>query len=266
VTLRVLVCDDEPIAVARLVALLSRVEDVEVVATALDGPAALAAIESTRPDMLLLDIEMPGPDGFDVVRLIEKRAEADGIPAPLVTFVTAYRRLAPEAFDSGVTDFLSKPVRSARLEQCIARTRRVLAGRQAEARLPVLEKALGALRAERPGSEAAHVWVQRRGEMVRIDLETVERVCAEGAYVRLHSNGATYLHRDAISVMATRLAPVGHVRVHRSHIVRIDRVSSIRRTPHGGAELILRDGAGVPVGRSYAKAVRRRLLHLESRG
>ncbi len=260
--LRVLVCDDEPIAVSRMVALLLRIPDVDVVATALDGPAALVAAEAARPDLLFLDIEMPGPDGFEIVRSLERLAESSGNPMPLVTFVTAYRRLAPEAFDSGAVDFLSKPVRAARLELCIARARRQVAARKAELRLTELEGKVGILRAEPAASEAPHVWVQRKGEVVRVDLDSVERVTAEGPYVRLHANGSTYLHREAIGLIETRLEADTHVRVHRSHIVKTGHVARIRRTPHGGAELILRDGGQVPVGRSYAKIVRRRLLHL----
>lgn len=262
-TLRVLVCDDEPIAVSRLVALLSRFPDLEVVATALDGPTALAAVASDRPDLILLDIEMPGPDGFEVMRSIEASAAVEEGQAPLVTLVTAYRELAPDAFDNGAVDFLSKPVRIARLEQCIARARRLVASRGAEARLAVLEEKVGALQAGRLGTEAPHVWVHRRGEVVRINLDTVDRVAAEGPYVSLHATGATFLHREAIGSMAARLRQVAHVRVHRSHIIRIGHVARIRRTRHGGLELILRDEVRIPIGRSYAKDVRRKLLHLE---
>lgn len=261
--LRVLVCDDEPIAISRMVALLSRAADVEVVATALDGPAALVALESARPDLLFLDIEMPGPDGFEIVRSVERLVQDRKIPAPFVIFVTAYRRLAPEAFDSGVVDFLTKPVRAERLEQCLERARRLAAARQAEARVALLEQRFGALQAQRLGSENPHVWVQRRGGAVRVDLEAVERVSAEGPYVRLHAKEGSYLHREAMGAMETRLAPLNHLRVHRSHLVRVDQVARIRRTPNGGAELILRDGVQVPIGRSHAKEVRRRLLNLD---
>ena len=218
-TLRVLVCDDEPIAVSRMVALLSRIPEVEIVGTAPDSSAALAAIQSARPDLIILDIEMPGPDGFELVRLLEGAIEA-GTPAPLITFVTAYRQLAPEAFDSGAIDFLSKPVRPARLEQSIARARSQIAARNAEVRLAALESEMWAIRAARLGGQVLHVWVQRRGEVVRVDLDAIDRVTAEGPYVRLHANGATYLYREAIGSMEERLSPLPHIRVHRSHIVR----------------------------------------------
>ena len=264
-TLRVLVCDDEPIAVSRLVALLARVPEVEVVGTAIDGHSALAAVARTSPDLLLLDIEMPGPDGFDTVRSMEKLSAERGGEPPLVTFVTAYRRLAPEAFDSGAVDFLSKPVRAERVDRCIARARRHIAARRAERRLADLETTLDALQAGRAGTDEPHVWVQRRGEVIRVDLGSVDRIAAEGPYVRLHANGSTFLHREAIGLIETRVGRHTHLRVHRSHIVRVGQVARIRRTPHGGAELVLRDGGHVPVGRSYAKGVRRRLLHLEER-
>jgi len=259
---RILVCDDEPIAVSRLAGLLSRIPDAKVVGTAIDGPTALEAVGATRPDLLLLDIEMPGPDGFDVVRSVEDLVRDGHRPAPLIAFVTAYRRLAPEAFDSGVVDFLTKPVRLERLEQCIAKARRLASARNAEIRLAALESAAGTNNAA--GTvEAPHVWVQRRGELVKVDLETIERLSADGPYVRLHTSGASYLHRASISQLEERLAPLAHMRVHRSHIVAIAQVARIRRTVHGGAELVLRDGTQIPVGRSYAKEVRRKLLHLD---
>ena len=116
--LRVLVCDDEPLAVRRLVSMLSQMVDVDVVATAASGREAIDAVSAAAPDLLLLDIEMPSLDGFDVVERVVKLCPQD---PPLVAFVTAYRKFAPEAFESGAIDFLPKPVRLARLEATIAR-------------------------------------------------------------------------------------------------------------------------------------------------
>jgi DNA-binding LytR/AlgR family response regulator len=257
-SLRVLVCDDEPIAVAKISSLLGRIGGVELVGTAPDGREALEAVDRTRPDLVLLDIEMPGPDGFDIARVMEARDHP-----PLVAFVTAYRRLALEAFDSGAVDFLSKPVRLERLEQSVERARRVVAGRTAEQRLAVLEQRVEMLQSERRGGDARHVWVQRRGEVLRVDLCHVDRVSADGPYVRLHVGCATYLHRETIGSMEARLGRTVHTRTHRSHIVRNGYVARIRRTVHGGTELVMRDGCVVPVGRSFAKDVRRRILHLE---
>lgn len=256
-TLKVLVCDDEPIAIGRMTALLRHFPDVEIVGTAIDGAEALLACRSARPDLILLDIEMPGLDGFEVVRQV---IDLHGDQAPLITVVTAFRRFAPDAYDTGAVDFLSKPVRLSRLEQSVARARRMVAARQAEKTLEQLEEKVASLKAGHEEEQKPHVWVHRRGEVVRVDLEDVDRVSAEGPYVRLHLKDRSYLHREAIASMEERLGRIGHVRVHRSHLVRIAHVSGIRRTPHGGSELILRDGGLVPVGRSYAKEVRRHVL------
>jgi DNA-binding LytR/AlgR family response regulator len=255
--LRVLVCDDEPIAVSRLSELLARFEDVDVVATASNGDEALSAIRTSTPDLIFLDIEMPGRDGFDVVGELSR---IDPGRAPLVTFVTAFRHFAPEAFDSGAVDFLSKPVRMSRLERSLDRARRLVASRNAEKRLLAAERTVDALRRAQDGRGKPHVWVHRRGEVVRVDLDNVDRVSAEGPYVRLHLRSGTHLHRESISSIEARLSTMGHLRVHRSHLVALAHVAGIRRTLHGASELILQNGDRIPVGRSHAREVRRRLL------
>lgn len=117
-----------------------------------------------------------------------------------------------------------------------------------------------ALRTEPAPAAETSLWVSRRGETVRIDLSAVEHVAAEGAYVRLHLGAASFLHRETIRSFEAKLDPGRFLRVHRSHLVRVDRVGSIRRTVHGGSELLLRDGRPIPVGRTHAQAVRRRLV------
>ena len=255
---RVVICDDEPLANQRLASLLSRISDVEIVGTASDGREVLSLIETERPDLVLLDIEMPGMDGFDVVEQLPKLGDSDS-DAPLIGFVTAFRRFAPQAFDSGAIDFLPKPVRLSRLEKTFERARQALAGREAERRLIELQGMLEGLRDKPNPYRDAHVWVPRRGEIVRIDLEQVDRVAAEGAYVRLHVDTSSFLHREPISSVETRLDPARFVRVHRSHLVRVDQVLSIRRTIHGGGELVLRTGERIPLGRKYTREARQRL-------
>ena len=254
-----MICDDEPLALARLAALLARTTGAEVVASVRDGVEALASMRDTSPDLLLLDIEMPGLDGFDIVEQLTRLAD-EGNDAPLVAFVTAYRRFAPEAFDSGAIDFLSKPVRLSRLERTLARARVAMEGREARRRLDDLQKQIDRYRDDQGPWRNAHVWVPRRGEVVRIDLDQIDRVVAEGAYVRLHVEGSSFLHREPIGSLEKRLDPSRYVRVHRSHILRIVHIASLRRTMHGGGELVLRSGERVPLGRMYAKDARRRLF------
>ena len=182
--MRVVVCDDEILAVERLVRMLAKIEDVAIVGTAQNGRDALTLIDEHAPDALFLDIEMPALDGFDVVEALA--ADAKATP-PLIVFVTAYPQFAAHAFDTGAIDFLIKPVRHARLETAVARLRDVLEQRDARRRLAELASQLNALRAEggNNGAPANEIWVHRRAERVRVDLDTVEMVQAEGEYVRL---------------------------------------------------------------------------------
>ncbi|HSI19676.1 MAG TPA: LytTR family DNA-binding domain-containing protein [Sphingomonas sp.] len=257
--LRLLLCDDEPLAVRRLTAMLAEIPDIAVVASTTDAREAVDLVRSTMPDLLLLDIEMPDIDGFDIVEAVAKLGGA-GAAAPLVAFVTAYRKFAPQAFETGAIDFLPKPVRLNRLETMLARARHAIEGRQAARRLIELEAMLDALRANHLPARDAHVWVPRRGEVVRIDLDRTDRIVAEGAYVRLHVEENSYLHRAPIGEIESQLDPVRFLRVHRSHIVRVDHVAAIRRTIHGAGELVLRNGQRVPLGRKYSRDARRRLM------
>lgn len=253
--LRVLVCDDEPLAARRLTSMLGDMPGVLVVATAANGAEALQGVADADPDLLLLDIEMPGADGFDVVERLYER----GRP-PLVAFVTAHRSFAPDAFDTGVIDFLSKPVRRPRLEKMLGRAREALIARNAEARLAALQLHLAAVRERHLSGRDDDIWVSKRGSLVRVELRKADRIVAEGSYVRIYVGGESYLHREAIGGIEARLDPTSFIRVHRSHLVRGQLVTAIRRTIHGGGELILSCGAVIPLGRKYASEARRRIL------
>jgi DNA-binding LytR/AlgR family response regulator len=261
--MRVLICDDEPLATQRLGDLLHYCDDVEVVGCAETGQEALDQIAAARPDLLLLDIEMPRFDGFDVVEQLMPGAAPAGYN-PLVIFVTAYPRFATDAFDTGALDFLTKPVRLARLQSALARARKALAARESERRLVELSRQLEALRAERQQPrEERHLWVQRRGEMIRVDLDKVEWIEAEGEYVRLHLSGQSYLHRELLSSIMKQLDPDKFVRIHRSFAINRDRVSSVKRSVHGGSRLVLDGGVELPIGRTYRKSARAALVGTE---
>lgn len=246
--IRVFLCDDEPLALGRLSNMLTRLDDIEIVGTAGDGQSALDAIEATQPDAVLLDIEMPSLDGFDVIEELARR----GMATPLIVFVTAYPQFAAHAFDTGAIDFLTKPVRLGRLETAVERVRRAMADREARDRLAELALQVQTLREER-GQDfhiGNYLWVQRRGETVRLDLDLVDWVHAEGEYVRLHIGDASYLHREPISVLLTRLDARRFIRIHRSFIVNHERIQAVRRRATGGYKLVVGDQE-LPVGRSY---------------
>jgi DNA-binding LytR/AlgR family response regulator len=258
--MRVLICDDEPLARQRLDDLLRACEGVQAVGAANNGIEALEQVDRHRPDLLLLDIEMPRLDGFDVV---ERLARNDSSPAqapPLIVFATAFPKFAVAAFESGALDFLTKPIRQSRLEKALQKARRALEQREGEQRLEELSRQLEQLRANhRQPDEARHLWVQRRGEMYRLNLDTVDWVRAEGEYVRLHVGSDSYLHRDVLSTMMKQLDPVRFLRVHRSFAVNLDRVSSVRRSTYGDWKLVLTSGPELPIGRTYRQEIRARL-------
>lgn len=251
--IRAVLCDDEPIARRRLISRLGQIADVEVVGAAEHGRAALDLITSSRPDVVLLDIEMPGLDGLEVVAELARRRDSE----PLVVFTTAYPEFALSAFDTGAIDFLTKPVLMPRLEVAIARVRSALADRSAGARLAGLARQLEALRGNRRTFDAdPHVWIHRRGEALRLSLERIDAVHAEAEYVRIITREATYLHRESLSDFITRLDPAHYVRIHRSFVVNRANILAVRRRSTGSYRLTLRDGTELPVGKSYRRAIR----------
>lgn len=246
--MKVIVCDDEILAVERLVRMLGAIGDVVIAGSAQNGRDALALIDEHRPDAIFLDIEMPALDGFDVVEALAAR----GMPTPpLIIFATAYPQFAAHAFDTGAIDFLIKPVRHARLETAVARVRDVLDQRDARRRLAELASQLSALRAEGGNGSSNEIWVHRRAERVRVDLDTIDMVQAEGEYVRLFVGDQSFLHRASIGSIAARLDPNRFMRVHRSYVVRLDLIAKIRRKTAGGYSLLLTGGTEVPLGRLY---------------
>jgi DNA-binding LytR/AlgR family response regulator len=256
---RLVICEDEPLATERLVGMLARCPGVEIVGIATDGHSALAEIAGKRPDAVLLDIEMPGLDGFDVIEELGRRDRDDLGDVPLIIFVTAFPRFAAQAFETGALDFLTKPVRRTRLEKALERLNEALLNRDARARLAALVGQLDTMRAEHHPSHQpdSAIWVQRWNETVRIDAMDVDWVKAEGEYVRLHCADSSYLHRETISALAARFEDFGFIRIHRSHIIQQKKVKAIRRSRVAGMSLVLEDGVRLPVGRTYRASVQR---------
>lgn len=258
--LRVLVADDEPLAVARLLRFLKQCRDVEVVATASNGEEALALIRGHQPDAVLLDIKMPLLDGFDVIE------QQLGPRTPVIIFVTAFHRFAIQAFEVAAADYLLKPVRLARLEAALDRARQAIAAR-AHSDPEALRGIAEALRqsaqdADRDPGET-DIWVPRQGEFHRVPIDRIDWIKAEGVYVRLWVGSQSYLHRELIGQLADRLPSRRFLRIHRSIIVRSDLIAAVRRTRYGGLAIGLTDGTNLPVGRKYAGSVR---MLVRSRG
>jgi len=254
VSVRVLIVDDEQLALGRLSRLLEQLQDVEVVGALAEANKAVAAINRLHPDLVLLDVEMPQLDGFDLVDALARESAGKETSPPLIAFVTAYPQFALDAFDTGAIDFICKPVRLVRLEKTLERTRRALAARDATKRLEELRANLTELREATAHVEERHFWVRSRGDLLRITTGDVQWIEAQGAYVHLHLIERSYLVRNTISSLADQLAEEGFVRVHKSALVNRSKVLRVK----GGAgrlSLVLEGGTEVPIGRKYRDAV-----------
>lgn len=236
--LRVLIVDDEPLAVERLQILCARVAGVDLAGTATDGAAALRLVEALKPDLLLLDIAMPGLDGMAVARTLEGETKR-----PAVIFVTAFDQFAVAAFDVAAVDYLLKPVAQDRLEKAIARVRGLIdkagSGGNPE---PVPAAGTG---------WATEFWVPHRDEIIRISARQIDLIEAERDYMRLHVGPRSYLLHHTIGELERRLDPAEFVRLHRSTIARRERIAGFRHDGDGVWRAELKDGKFVRIGRSY---------------
>jgi two-component system response regulator AlgR len=236
--LRVLVVDDEPLAVERLQILLSRQGGVALAGTASDGEAALRVVEAVRPDLVLLDIAMPGMDGIDVACALA-RHDAD----PMVIFVTAFDNFAVGAFDVAAVDYLMKPVQSERLATALERAREH--PRRGGAPRP-------------PASRyVEEFWVPDLHGLVRIGVDQIDRISAERDYMRLHVGTRSWLIHRTIAKLEDELDPDKFIRVHRSVILRRDTIVGFTRDDGGHWNARVADGGEQRIGRSYADNVRR---------
>ena len=232
--LSTLIVDDEPLALERMELICGAIAGLKVVGTARDGKAALAAIESLAPDLVLLDMTMPELDGLAVARALTRQADA-----PAVVFVTAHDNFAVEAFDLDAVDYVLKPVTPERLERAVGRAT--------------------ARRRSRVRGEPqwlSEFWVPYRSELLRIAAADVERIDAERDYVRLHvgqKNAASrsYLLLQTVSGLEARLNPEHFIRLHRSTILRRDSITGLRHDGLGVWSAELGDGTLVRIGRTY---------------
>jgi two-component system response regulator AlgR len=237
--LRVLIADDEPLAAERLQLLLARAEGAQLVGTASDGDSAIHLTEALHPDVLLLDIAMPGLDGIAVARALAAQR-----PSPAVVFVTAFDQFAVAAFEVEAVDYLMKPVEPNRLQRALERARSYLQQRSAH---PSANKASQWLE---------EFWASDLSGLVRIAARDVDRVSAERDYMRLHVGRRSWLIHHSMSALEEGLDPNLFVRLHRSAIVRKDFIAGFTRNPSGRWIARLSDGTEQPVGRLYSDRVR----------
>ncbi|WP_338243370.1 LytR/AlgR family response regulator transcription factor [Aurantiacibacter hainanensis] len=245
-SLRVVLVDDEALAIDRLRELLIDIEEVEIVGTANTAAKAAEAIEELRPDLVFLDIQMPGRSGM---ALAAGLAPED---RPELIFITAFEHFAPDAFSVDAADYLLKPVRFDRLKQAIVRAKRRI-------RLNAAAEHINDMQVE-ANRYAQELWVSVRDGQVRLDVELIEWIEAAKDYVFLHTATRSYLHRISMSTLEQKLDPRKLMRVHRSAFVRPNLVQKLERPGKGCVNLVLRDGAIVQVGPSYVKDVLKTLV------
>ena len=241
--LRTLIVDDEPLAVERLQVICARLEGVTVVGTAGDGEAGLRLIDALDPDLVLLDMTMPLTDGLTVARTLGSRAKS-----PAVIFVTAHDAFAVEAFDLDAVDYVLKPVSPERLQRAIQRVgsrRDTSAGQGTSGDVPG------------DGRWLHEFWVPHRSELVRIAASDIERIDAERDYVRLHVGGQSYLLLQTITGLEERLDPEQFIRIHRSCILRRDRITGLRHEGLGVWSVETADGQVLRIGRTYLPNVKK---------
>jgi DNA-binding LytR/AlgR family response regulator len=248
--MRVLIVDDEPLARRRLVQLLAACPNVDVAGEADSGREALKLVELLRPDVLLLDIQMPGVDGFAVINALPQDA------APAIILVTAFQDHAVKAFELRATDFVVKPVSAERLQKALDQAQSDLEARRAGERLAFLQTRLAELESRALAASDSGLWVQIGSERRRLTLSDIRWVEAEGDYVRVHMNGHAHVVSAMLGDMEKLLDEHAFLRVHRSAIVRKDRVRAVLRGRFSASVLELDDGHHLPVGRKYRDAVR----------
>jgi two-component system LytT family response regulator len=262
-TIRTVLVDDEPLAIQGLQLRLEPYDDVEIVETCLNGREAIRAIKIHKPDLVFLDIQLPGFDGFSVIQGLME------VEPPLVVFVTAFMDHAVRAFAADAVDYLMKPVESDRLADTLDRVRQRLAekrsieeaGRLKEVLADVAPEAAEAMPsgAETPASNRFEklINIKDRGQIFRVDVDTIERIDAAGDYMCIYTGDNTLILRETMKDLEKRLDPRRFQRVHRSTIVNLDLVKQVKPHTNGECFLVLDSGAQVKVSRSYRDVVAR---------
>ena len=238
--LTALIVDDEPASRARIRNLLKAAPDIVIAGECGNGDEALDAIRKLEPALVFLDVQMPGIDGFEVVRRLDPKT------MPLIIFVTAFDRYAVDAFEVRALDYLVKPVRRARFEQTLERARETLKSRRDEWRERVLT-----LTGDRP-QRINRVVLRTRNRIFWVAAESIDWIEAAGNYAAVHIGADSHLIRETMSTISERLDPDRFVRVHRTAIVNVDRVREVIQISRGEYMLLLADGTTrVPLSRSH---------------
>jgi two-component system LytT family response regulator len=264
-TIRTILVDDESLAIQGLQLRLEPHDDVEIIETCSNGREAIRAIKTHKPDLVFLDIQMPGFDGFSVIQGLME------VEPPLFVFVTAYMDHALRAFEADAVDYLMKPVETDRLADTLDRVRQRLAARRGQEEAGRLKEVLAEVAPDsidaiegNTGSDAPAanrfeklINIKDRGQIFRVDVDTIERIDAAGDYMCIYTGDNTLILRETMKDLEKRLDPRRFQRVHRSTIVNLDLVKEVKPHTNGECFLVLGSGAQVKVSRSYRDVVAR---------
>jgi two-component system LytT family response regulator len=252
--IRTVIADDEELARRGLRALSRRCQDVELICECRNGQEAVDAIHRHRPDLVFLDVQMPGKTGFDVISSI-----ADAQP-PHVVFVTAYDKFALRAFEVHALDYLLKPVNEERFDAALARVRQAMSQAADNAIVQRVRQVAAELQAATSTSTVSAVDrlpIKANGRIMVVRLADIEWIGAEGDYVSVHVGNKSWLMRETIAAVELRLAPSGFVRIHRSALVNAERVKELRARDKGEYTVVLNDGTELKLTRNYRASVER---------
>ena len=260
-TIRTILVDDEPLAIQGLVLRLQPFEDVEIIERCANGREAIRAIRTQKPDLVFLDIQMPGFDGFSVV------SGLSDIEPPLFVFVTAFTQHALKAFEAQAVDYLLKPVEEDRLAATIERVRQRLAEKQGAQGAERLKEILSEVAPEALPDDLSDapqarrfervINIKDRGQIFRVDVGDIERIDAAGDYMCIYTADQTLVLRETMKDLERRLDPKKFQRIHRSTIVNLDNIKSVKPHTNGECFLVLGSGTQVKVSRSYRDVVAR---------
>jgi len=261
-TIRTILVDDEKLAIQGLQLRLEPFDDVEIIETCQNGREAIRAIKTLKPDLVFLDIQMPGFDGFSVVQGVME------IEPPLFVFVTAFQEHAIRAFEANAVNYLMKPVDEDKLADTIERVRVRLAEKksseEAEKLKSVLSEVAPEAAEELAGDEAEAasrferlINIKDRGQIFRVEVDTIEHIEAAGDYMCIYTGDNSLILRETMKDLERRLDPRKFQRVHRSTIVNLDQVRQVKPHTNGECFLVLESGAEVKVSRSYRDVVAR---------
>ena len=243
--------DDEPVPRRRLRRLLQTAVNIEIVAECGDGAATVAAIHEHEPDIVFLDVQMPGMNGFDVLRALGTER------LPVIIFVTAFDEFALAAFEAQAVDYLLKPFGEERVQQALARAAAFLRGNATQQRLR--DQFAGLTRATAAPTAAGCLFVKRDDRVIVLQPREVDWLEAFGDYVRVHAGAESHLMRATLSDLEKRLKPAGFARIHRSRLVNVSRVKELRALSRGVSVVLLKNGVRLEASFPFLKAMQEQL-------